>query len=93
MLVRTLIKDMHDLEEVFLLLGQIARENGVNLPHSEGSLKKGLIIIFRGHGSYKGNPFTILAHTIEGQTTIQPERRAIIMELIHYGGFWTMFNS
>lgn len=93
MLLRTHIKTADDLEEVFLQLGQLAHEAGVNLPHSEGSLEKGLIIIFRGHGSYRGNPFTILAHTIEGQTTIQPERRTVIMELLHYGGFWTMFNS
>lgn len=93
MLVRNHIRDANDLEKVFLQLGELAHEVGVNLPHSEGSLEKGLIIIFRGHGSYKGNPFTIMAHTIEGQTTIQPERRAIIMELIHYSGFWTMFNS
>ncbi len=93
MLARTHIKNLSDLEDVFLKLGELAHDVEVNLPHHEGSLKQGLIIIFRGHGSYKGNPFEIMASTIEGQTTIQPERRAIIMELLHYGGFWRMFNS
>ena len=93
MLVRTLIKTNSDLEDVFMQLGQLAHDAGVSLPHHEGSLKQGLIIIFRGHGTYRGNPFTILASTIESQTTIQPVRRAITMELVHYGGFWNMFNS
>lgn len=93
MLARTHVKTMDDLEEIFIKLGLLAHDIGVNLPHHEGSLKQGLIIIFRGHGSYKGNPFEIMAYTIEGQTTIQPERRALTMELVHYGGFWEMFNT
>ena len=93
MLVHHQIKTLSDLETVFMELGERAHEVGVNLPHHEGSLEQGLIIIFRGHGSYKGNPFTIMAHTIESQTTTQPERRAIIMELVYLGGFWEMFNT
>lgn len=93
MFVYKQIKSADDLEDVFMELGQRAHEVGVSLPHHEGSLRQGLIIIYRGHGTYRGNPFEILASTIESQTTIQPERRGIAMELVYYGGFWRLFNS
>lgn len=93
MLVHKPIKTSSDLEDAFMELGEMAHNVGVSLPHHEGSLKQGLIIIFRGHGSYKGNPFKIMASTVESQTTTQPERKAIAMELVYYGGFWEMFNS
>jgi hypothetical protein len=93
MLVHYQIKSAEDLENVFMELGQRAHEAGVSLPHHEGSLRQGLIIIYRGHGTYRGNPFRILATTIESQTTTQPERRAIAMELVYYAGFWEMFNA
>lgn len=93
MLVHRQIKSADDLEDVFMDLGQRAHEAGVSLPHHEGSLRQGLIIIYRGHGTFRGNPFKILATTIESQTTTQPERRAIAMELVYYAGFWDMFNT
>jgi len=93
MFVYQMIRNSEDLENVFMELGERAHEAGVSLPHHEGDLKKGLIIIYRGHGTYKGNPFKILASTIESQTTIQPERKGIAMELVYYGGFWDLFNS
>jgi hypothetical protein len=82
------IKSNSDLEDIFYELGERAHQAGVSLPHHEGSLQQGLTIIYRGHGTYKGNPFRILAHTIEVQTTIQYDRKAIIHELIYYSGYW-----
>jgi hypothetical protein len=93
MFVYRQIKSADDLEEVFMDLGQRAHDAGVSLPHHEGSLKQGLIIIYRGHGTYRGNPFNILATTIESQTTTQYDRKAIAMELLYYSGFWEMFNA
>ena len=93
MFVYRQIKSKDDLEEVFMEIGRRAHDAGVSLPHHEGDLEKGLIIIYRGHGTYRQNPFEILASTIEGQTTTQYERRALVMELVYYSGFWYMFNS
>jgi hypothetical protein len=87
------VKSSEDLEDVFMELGRRAHEAGVSLPHHEGSLRQGLVILYRGHGAYRGNPFHILATTIESQTTTQPERKAIAMELVYYAGFWEMFSS
>jgi len=93
MFVHRQIKSAEDLEAVFMELGKRAHEAGVSLPHHEGSLRQGLIIIYRGHGAYKGNPFRIMATTIESQTTTQYDRKSIVMELLYYSGFWEMFTT
>ena len=88
------VKSLADLEKLFISLGKMAAELGLNVPSVAGNIEEGLIWFFRNRGSYQDNPFKLLVEELEGQ--IPPtmyQQQMILQRLEYYKGMWNLFNQ
>ena len=88
------IKSLDDLEKMFIKLGKMAADLGLNVPNVAGNVEEGLTWFFRNRGSYQDNPFKILVEELEIQITPTMYReKMVIQKLEYYKGMWNLFNE
>lgn len=88
------IKTLGDLEEMFINLGNMAADLGLNVPSFAGDTTQGLTWFFRNRGSYQDNPFKLLIEELETQITPTMYREKMILQkLEYYKGMWNLLSQ
>ncbi len=94
LVMTTKVKNLADLEELFIDLGKMAADLGLNVPSVAGDVTQGLTWFFRNRGSYQDNPFKLLIEELERQITPTMYReKMIVQKLDYYKGMWNLFNE